>query len=471
MKKLMSVLVAVVFMTGMVVAQNDATVEQINDYNKANVDQSGSNEADIYQKTTSDHESGTWNTANVTQEGESNYMDYEVEGYDNLLRSEQFGDNNKAYIDEGVWNDGSNYSNNVFVEQDNTNSGDLGNFLRADLKGDENAFRFWQTGDNNSIRGAYGHITQVGTESFAYEGDNSFVKVEQVGDDNVMRGNIYGTDQRVVVEQMGDENFSGVKIKDNLGTTEGSYKQFVTVRQWEKDNDSRVDIEGSDNRVLVEQHGADMSGDQRSIVFIEGSDNKVQHYQTLDGEGGRGQGGSLAKSDIDGDYNKSFIGKKLGQEGVDNKAIHTVTGDNNKAYTDQDGERNKAFVTQTGDHNVAKQIQDMWPEDNYDDVAPWEANDNVSLIEQDNDYNTAKTYQFGDDNVAKVYQDGDDRAYVDQGIWDQGASWNHGYGTGQFGNDNRAIIDQNGGTNVSRVLQLGNNNNVNINQGPIQQLQ
>ncbi|MFP4019304.1 MAG: hypothetical protein ACLFUH_08640 [Bacteroidales bacterium] len=145
MKKLISLFAMVIFMTGMLVAQNDdnsATVKQINDYNKADVEQNGSNTADILQTTTSDRESDTWNKAFVDQDGYDNKLDYEVEGYDNLLRSNQYGENNRAIIDQGVWNDGSNYSNSVYVDQDNTESGDVGNTIKADLKGDENVFRF-----------------------------------------------------------------------------------------------------------------------------------------------------------------------------------------------------------------------------------------------------------------------------------------------------------------------------------------
>jgi hypothetical protein len=462
MKKLMSVLAMVIFMTGMVVAQsNNAEVNQINDYNQATVDQSGNlNKAYVDQTNTKGTDPAYKNQAFVDQVGQENWLDYDVAGYNDVLRSNQVGYDNWAKIDQGSWKDkDNNYNNIVHLDQIGSE-----NHVNALLKGDDNFIQFNQVGHENTV---------IGASPFKYEGDMSRITIDQTGGENTMKGDIKGSDQFIDVDQMGDNNFSKIEIDAELGVATGVRDQRVTVYQEGMDHRSVVDIQGDHNNVEVRQSVED----QTSTVMIEGDDNRVGHWQPEDGEGNYPYGAhgiyvthsNFAKSDITGNDNVSYIGKTLGQEGRGNSAIHTITGDDNRAMTDQDGGDNVARITQDGSGNYAKQIQDVWrfestpgQESKFQNN---EADANRSLIDQMGTDNRVKAYQFGDENLINVTQDGsDNKAFIDQGYWDQGRAW--GTGSPFIGSQNRAVINQTGTGHISKVNQMGSNNNTVINQQP-----
>jgi hypothetical protein len=290
-----------------------------------------------------------------------------------------------------------------------------------------------------------------------------------------MQGRIWGGDQKVDVDQKGNYNFSSIYVDDGLSST-GNFEQFITVLQKNDHNWSDIDVDGGFNKVTVEQAGVHgTAGIQMSMVDVDGNNNIVKHFQTKDGEGSPGiyiTGNNYAGSIINGNANKSIIGKTLGQEGIGNAAIHIISGDDNKSFTDQDGGDNMATITQAGTNNYAKQVQDVYNANGSEEGVYQnnEADENWSFMLQAGSFNTAKAYQFGDDNEVQISQMGsNNEALVDQGIWNQGGTWNASPGGLQGGfisNGNSVDIMQVGSNHVAKVLQLGNSNTAIINQQP-----
>lgn len=434
MKKLMSVLVAVIFMAGVVIAQE--------------------NEA----KTTIE---GDENNSSQEQYGANNYSEYGVTGDDNVFvgtqdNTEKEGIGNDMRIDQLNWYQAENMRNMVEAHQ----VGDE-NDIDALLKGDDNDVYFYQEGTENVIKGKGIGITTSGDEvyngsftdddPFKLNSDYSDVHIEQYGQKNIVEGDIQGNHQDVnIYQESGDEiddNYSSVLIRASWGGT----SQYVDIDQI-GENSSWVEIYGDGNDVTHNQYGTDNEstpyiGNNTAVTYIDGDDNT---------------------SNIEQEGNNNGEQEKMTLFGAPSMpsmpgALHDITGDDNTADTEQDGNDNLASIRQNGDDNDARQLQDAWnnipgtQDDNN------EADRNISTIEQEGDLNTAETYQFGDDNDVLIDQKGDgNEAYTDQGIWDQerpgatGLEASHGYRNWmeymvegdynkfwgiQDGNDNKMKVD------------------------------
>jgi hypothetical protein len=414
MKRLASLLTMLVVMTGMVMGQG----------NTAQVTQQGTND-----------------TSNVTQSGTNNYAEYSVYGDDNFFMGEQDnsmkeeGAGNDMKVDQANWFDVSNYGNRVRAIQEGA-----GNDLDAILKGDENNITFKQEGRSNVIRGPGGAPVSTFTEDpFKYNGDRSMIHVEQIGFQNVVVGDIQGSNQVVDIYQESatdvDDNYSEVMIRGSLGSPS---TQTVDVDQVGQ-NESDIDIWGDGNSVTHDQYGGDDAGDPE-------------------------KGTNVATTEIHGDGNTSWIE----QEGLRNEATHMignsdVTG--NEARTIQDGRDNVAEVEQLSNDNYARQVQDAWNgiSGTLDDDQEAEMNESY-ITQQGGVGNSAETYQFGDGNYVDIMQDGaNNTAITDQGIWDQERPAATGF-MSTHSDNNMIDIDQTGFGHTAEVIQIGSSNSSTISQ-------
>jgi len=262
LKKITTIFTAVLFAASFTVAQNDATVEQNNNYNMADVDQSGSNEAVLTQTSNASGQTEK-NEAFVSQAGQGNYLEYDVHGHSNLLESSQLGFDNQANIQQGNWYDGDyNYGNHVILEQTSYGGGEgdlamseelagAGNDAYLKLKGDENHIRVEQDGSGNYVGGTMmmegdgpgkgEGLSSMNGEStfFKYEGDHSDIDITQEGNYNAVLGEIHNSYGRVDISQ------------ENLGNM--AHIQVGGMEDLKFHNEIHVDQSGSINATWIHQ--------------------------------------------------------------------------------------------------------------------------------------------------------------------------------------------------------------------------
>jgi len=441
MKKLMSLLVMVIFMTGMVVAQNNnATANQNGDKNSAGQTQAGSSNTATVDQNTPGAGVIDGQTATQLQEGENNTASIEqntwganAEG--NTAVQEQYGKNNAAASK-------TNGSKNSVTQIQGANTLSADNKSSLYVGGSMNVVEVHQDGMRNEANGQL-----LGD-------DDNYVNVDQDGNDNMTLFRVeYGDGNVVNIDQVGDQN---------------------TVGGW---GDPGVHIWGSGNDVDINQFG-----NQEKTEIGLANDARVF---------------------IEGDGNKSVI-QQEGQYNQATHTMQGSPVNGNVAETRQDGYNNIGEITQESDNNIAYQMQDAYaPADNilvpaipYGNDPNNEADENESYITQKvGTGNVAKTFQFGDKNIAHVLQEGAGNILeADQGIWDQRPAIgqaNHGlgnmlevkvkgdqnqiftvqdglYNTMKFdlysesdGSNNRNIIDkayQLGGENSMKVTVKGDDN-------------
>lgn len=394
---------------------------------------------------------GDMNDATVSQDGDENNAKYAVQGYNNSFTGTQTGNMNDMKVDQYNWYDVENYGNVINAEQ----SGE-GNNLDVLFKGDENTdVNFIQDGEYNTIKG-FGNVpTTNGTPSqtftedpFLYEGDRSSINIEQLGENNIVRGDIRGTNQDVDVNQesFSPGNVSEIQINASLGSDAAS--QSVDVDQVGQ-NYSGVLINGNGNDVTHNQYGRDndgpLVGKNFAVTSITGSDNTSDVEQ---------EGENSGSFNVDLSC-LPFVSQFSLPAGV----YHLISGSGNSASTEQDGNQNWAGVIQIGSNNKAKQLQDAWNVGGDEAIANHEADENVSGILQAGWSNEAEAYQFGDMNHSGIAQMGSgNTAIVDQGLWDQRYTPGlHGSNNGsyilQVGSGHNSSVFQNGSSNCSYILQ------------------
>ena len=283
-KKVTVLFAAAIFAAGISVAQNDATVEQNNNYNMADVEQSGSNEAMLTQTSTASGESEK-NEAFVTQSGQGNFLDYDVKGHSNQLESSQLGYGNQAIIQQGNWFDGDyNYGNHVILEQTSYGGGEgdfegtetgygSGNHAYLKLKGDENHIRVEQQGSGNYVGGMMlegdgpgeegPEILNGGGETafFKYEGDGSDIDIEQDGNYNAVVGEVHNSYGRVDIDQGNQYNYAAVqvggmeslKFRNEIHIDQSGSFNGAWVHQGSNANMADVDQTGMGNTSTINQ--------------------------------------------------------------------------------------------------------------------------------------------------------------------------------------------------------------------------
>jgi len=421
MKKLMSLLVMVIFMTGMAVAQNNsATATQNGDKNDIDQTQAGSsNTATVDQNTPG---------ANVVQGQNATQW--------------QEGDDNSASIIQNTW--GSNAEGNTTTQEQYG----IGNEASAKSNGSLNTVTQVQDGELNR-------------SSLYVGGSQNTVDVHQDGMSNIANGQLLGDESNMVnVMQDGTSNMTVFRIEYGNGND-------VDIDQIGDDNkvggygDPGVHIWGSSNVVDIDQYGnqekVEVGKANEARVLIEGDGNE----STIEQEGQYNQAThTMQGSAVDGNVAETQ------QDGYYNKAEVTQKSDNNYAFQLQDAWAPSDNIMDNDANNEAD-----WNE-SY-------------ITQQGGTNNSAETYQFGDRNKATVVQEGYNNILIaDQGIWDQrpsiGAA-NHGYenvleakmkGDGneittiQDGFKNTMKFDLYDGSNnrntIDHAYQLGGDNTMNV---------
>ncbi|MCC5915172.1 MAG: hypothetical protein JJU46_12400 [Balneolaceae bacterium] len=236
MKKVTTLLVAFLFTAGMAFAQNnEATIEQVGDYNEAATTQTGElNEATIEQLGNNSDitqvQTGDENTANAlangglnatqTQIGDKNTATIDVESQTGLGNSTvtqyQEGDENKA-----LFTSAGPGTNNANIEQSqwgNRNTSEITWF--------------------RSNPGGLAYTRQTGDDNEAYldleDARSTLFEVDQVGDFNRLVAEIPGNINRLFVSQTKDMNVATVKMLTNGNTvniTQNGYENKAVVIQ------------------------------------------------------------------------------------------------------------------------------------------------------------------------------------------------------------------------------------------------
>ncbi len=272
-KKTTALLAAALFAASFSVAQNDATVEQNNNYNMADLEQSGSNEAMINQ-TSNASDISEQNEAFVSQTGQGNSLEYGVHGHSNLLESSQLGYGNQAIIEQGNWFDGDyNYGNHVILEQSSYGGGEMleegyegtGNQAYLKLKGDENQIKVEQEGSGNYVGGMMvegempeegGEVTLLNADEqtafFKYEGDQSNIDIDQEGSYNAVTGEVHNSYGTVDIDQEQLGNMAHIRVggMENL-----RFNNEIYITQEGTMNASWVNQQSNGNMADVDQMG------------------------------------------------------------------------------------------------------------------------------------------------------------------------------------------------------------------------
>jgi len=339
MKRLISVLVAVFFMTGMVVAQNNnATTNQEGNNNQAEQIQTGEdNDALIHQGDYKD-EGGSMNIQN-----------------DGIAKQEQIGDDNEAVIKQrsGSWTGGN--------ESDQFQDGDM-NTAKVTFYNANNISDQDQIGDDNWSYGqASGQFNDMTTNQ---EGDGNWAEFRLLGSES----------SEATINQIGDDNEGEV-------SSTGAFNE-ATIHQEGMDHDAYQMQDGEGNRAHSET-GKYWTTEATETEQYQTGDNNVSRFEMQKGYG------NYAKSDQDGDNNKVFYRVR----GDENHAEFTQNSNSpgNVASARTFGDDNVIDVVQTGTGNM---VGNAWGYGIYQD-----GDRNETYINQDGYGNWAKVKQTGDDNA------------------------------------------------------------------------
>jgi hypothetical protein len=328
MKKLISLFVAVVFMTGMVVAQNNtATTTQNGNGNSATVDQQGSlHNSVINQKTWGEghdavvnQNSGSNNFSDILQDqrGADAYVDQI--GTDNVSGLKQSGPN-EADIDQvGNRNivGNTNYSDRAFQKNGNSFASDK-NWLDVDQIGDDNKAGIWQEHHAEAVVYQEGSMNETKVwQSGSATGDINSVDVTIFGDENMTDARQYGEGNGILME-LGVYGGASYNTVDFDQTGDGNYLETKLVKA--KNNEVNGSQEGDDNYFRVGVKG------DRNVANM-----------TAVGNQNRGSWG---------------ISAQFPEYSEDNTLDIVVTGDGNLTTGQIAGDFNDVDIIQTGDNNM-----------------------------------------------------------------------------------------------------------------------
>lgn len=386
MKRLVSVLVAVFFMTGMVVAQNTSTTTQTGDGNNATVDQQGSDhESIIEQQAHSSGDLDDGNTVVVNQNsGINNFSDVlqgnapalnaetyvDQVGSNNDFSIKQAGGSNWADIDqEGNGNIIGNYKNysgravqingNVIGQADK-------NFLEVDQLGDNNKLGVWQDHYADAKIEQNGNLNETNVkQTSAKYGELNEADVEINGNENITE-----------VYQEGDGNDANMQVGHPSYV---SSENNITITQDGNNNKATYSHQlGDENEVVIDQFG---NSNESEITLENGSENVVSY--DVDGTG------NYADFYIDADWTDHSNENNLNiiQEGNSNLAVGKIHGDLNDVDIEQDGNNNMVG-------------SDWW----YSDGVNIMGSNNTVDIQQMNNGNSSLNSINGNGNTITVTQ-------------------------------------------------------------------
>ncbi len=356
MKKI-SLVFAMVFAAGMVMAQNTSLVEQVGNLNGATVSQTGTlNDATAKQIGNSD-------VALVKQIGTSNIgVSDQINGNSNNSTVDQDGTSNEAYLTQGM-------VPNYYAAPYNISSSvpafeNVGSIKQI---GSNNYSEFVQVGTKNS-----GSVSQNGNGNigYAYQGwafgfwgetpttaalssTNSTATISQIHNNN--DGNIWqygGDNNKANMTQDGNSNLA--RISQGFIYADAAYNFRYPVYNT-KNNTATITQSGDGNAAKLFQ-----LGDANSFTLTQsGGGNKV----------GIAAGGLLEARngyfEQDGDGN-TFVGAQANGATLDNTSrqtgndnyINLSQGTGDVAKIIQDGSLNDAILTQGGGGQTATILQD-----------------------------------------------------------------------------------------------------------------
>ena len=400
MKKLMSVLVMVIFMAGMVVAQNNQSeVAQTGDDNEATIEQLGQNNvSDLRQE----RRSG-WPV--VTSALDGNLYELHQEGSGNVSKLGQNWGSSEAYVnqvgDNNQLTSSSTFSNsnNYYGESGFAIQG--GSVLELDQIGDENV-----AGINQRAKDNYADIDQVGNKNEVDVFQYSFGGVAPPA---------FGND--AFVQQTGDENSTVITQSGDMGSSGRS-------------NTASVAIDGDQNTTRVDQYG-----NQNSASMSVGHPNYAPSNYMND-----------VKMSQTGDNNTAAFGLQMGNN---NMVDIDQAGDNNwSEFSIKYGSENEANIDVDGNGNRSRiSISTHW--------GYMSSRNTIDLV-QDGDGNYASGDVEGDRNTITVTQMGLNNRV--------GTSWYTKDGFDVYGENNTITIDQMSDGNMSLNKVTGWNNTINVSQ-------
>ena len=383
MKRLISVLVAVMFMTGMVVAQsNESDVEQEGTGHEATVNQNGSsNTSNIVQDQGFNYDLDRGSKAEVDQDGSSNSSDINSWGWNHEVYVTQNGSENASALSQ------SGGENDAYVDQ----IGDK-NILRGKSEGsaayqkagdpfgnDKNYFDVDQTGNENTVGMWQEHSAEAVVNQ---NGDKNLTEIYQsgpaYGDDNTANVVINGDENMTDVHQFGDGNSATLNV-GHANYAPSNYSNEAAIKQTGNSNDASFDLQkGANNNADIDQNG-DNNYTELSVKY--GNDNE-------------------AVVDVDGDANRSRISvsTQWGDMSDGNQINLTQDGYQNYASGDIEGDNNDIDVLQQGDYN---RVGTSWyTKDGFDVMG----NNNTIDIEQMSNSNKSLNSVVGNSNSINVSQ-------------------------------------------------------------------
>jgi len=186
------------------------------------------------------------------------------------------GDNNTALIEQaGTMNDGSIYlgqsnRNDVEIDQAGTNNG-----ARFEFRGDRNEVTGMQYGTDNRM---FVNFRGTGPGPDGDGASRSDFYFEQSGEGNMISGGIIGDRNEGDVRQYGTDNelLGGAGLFDAEGIMIDGDRNDLWVRQHGTANQGVIQVAGNNNEMSLYQDGSGHSGE----ILINGSGNEHSIHQT-----------------------------------------------------------------------------------------------------------------------------------------------------------------------------------------------
>jgi len=403
----------VIFMTGMVVAQNTATTNQEGNNNTGTQVQTGDdNNATIHQ--------GDF-------KGTGTGMDVQNNG---VAVQTQTGDENTALIQQrsGSWGTG-NTSTQTQVGEKNTASMTFFN--------GQNLSTQVQVGDENW---SYGQISQ----------SNNIITTTQTGDRNWAKARLLNSDEsEAMIQQVGSDNKGEVYAKG-------------------VNNNAQIRQNGNMHDAYQMQNGMNNKAVSNTGLFFNAEETSTEQYQEGDGNLSRFEmqkgNRNYAKSDQDGDNNHVFYRVR----GNDNSAefMQESYSPGNVASAVTNGDDNVIEVEQLGTNNM---VGAHYPAggtgieqdgDRNETYLKQEGSDNFATVDQMGTENILDYDVFGYNNHMEAVQEDEGNGRGNMAIIDQ--TW---YDKENYGNEIFLTQRTNGGAGNRAYMKLkGDENEINVTQ-------
>ena len=449
MKKFISLLTMVIFITGMAVAQNTATTSQTGDKNDAQIQQQGGDQHATVTQTDDQNDANVRQhqyrtngsqTATVIQDGDA------FGGNQATIRMEFLGGNgnpNTAYIEQiGDYNisnqriEAGRGKEHLWGYQNGNH-----NDLTQRLGGTSNratSFRAEQMGNHNTA-------TQILPQGIVSHGD-----VKQKGNHNdayqYLLDGYNGWSKAITTLQEGDYNTSRQIFRSSVPYGGTAEENLGMVSQFGDHNFARQAVEGKATNAEILQGDAEKNNESNyneAWQNILGTVNQAAIYVIGDY--------NWTKQRVDGDKNNVSLWNAgnhntvLQKQNVyNNHQRLEVGGDWNNATVSQDGNKNKTYINMRG--TGPGQIGSGLGSHNNDR--------NDLMISQNGDENLISGAITGDHNDVDIYQMGNNNV-IGSGLWNTD-------GINIYGHSNTTLIRQLTNGNSADVHQLGNNNSSRI---------